>query len=156
VAWRVLILGIGLGPTMSLFNIAVQNAIDHSQVGVATSSTQFFRAIGGTVGVAVFGAVLTHSLATMPAQPGRPALDMAELQRLTAVHMGEGADAQPMDPQVRQATVRAVRAVFVTATGTAIVALFLVSLIPVLPLAHRGPPKKAAPEGAETGSTPGP
>jgi EmrB/QacA subfamily drug resistance transporter len=145
VAWRVLILGIGLGPTMSLFNVAVQNAIDRHQIGVATSSTQFFRAIGGTVGVAVFGAVLTHSLATGPSTPGRPALDMHELQRLTAEHMGEGAAATPMHPEVRQATVRAVRAVFVTATGTAILALFLVSLIPVVPLAHRPKPEKEPP-----------
>ena len=147
VAWRVLVLGIGLGPTMSLFNVAVQNAIERHQIGVATSSTQFFRAIGGTVGVAVFGAVLTHSLATGPSAPGRPALDMHELQRLTAEHMEQGAAAQAMPPEVRDATVRAVRAVFVTATGTAVLALLLVTLIPVVPLAHRGPPK---PEKAET------
>ena len=147
VAWRVLVLGIGLGPTMSLFNVAVQNAIERHQIGVATSSTQFFRAIGGTVGVALFGAVLTHSLATGPSAPGRPALDMHELQRLTAEHMEQGAAAQAMPPEVRDATVRAVRAVFVTATGTAVLALLLVTLIPVVPLAHRGPPK---PEKAET------
>ena len=142
VAWRVLVLGIGLGPTMSLFNVAVQNAIERHQIGVATSSTQFFRAIGGTVGVAVFGAVLTHSLATGPSAPGRPALDMHELQRLTAEHMEEGA-AQDMPPEVRDATVRAVRAVFVTATGTAVLALLLVTLIPVVPLAHRQKTEKA-------------
>jgi EmrB/QacA subfamily drug resistance transporter len=138
VAWRVLILGVGLGPSMSLFNIAVQNAVERTQIGVATSATQFFRQIGGTVGVAVFGAVLTHGLATAGGH-----IDFATLQQLTAEHLN--VPSAPINPEVRAATVQAVRAVFMAATGVAVLALFLVSLIPVVPLAGRGP-KEAASE----------
>ncbi len=44
--------------------IAVQQAVDKSKLGVATSLNQFSRSIGGAIGVAVMGAVLTASLAT--------------------------------------------------------------------------------------------
>lgn len=58
--------GIGLGVTMPIFTLAVQNAFDHSKLGVATASTQLFRSIGGTVGVAILGGVLNNRLANSP------------------------------------------------------------------------------------------
>ena len=61
-AWRMVIVGLGLGPSQSLVNIIVQNAFPPSKIGVATSSTQFFRQIGNTVGIAVFGTLLTLNL----------------------------------------------------------------------------------------------
>jgi len=63
-AWRMAIVGLGLGPSQSLVNLIVQAAFPLSQIGVATSSTQFFRQIGNTVGVAIFGTLLTLNLAT--------------------------------------------------------------------------------------------
>ena len=57
---RIVIIGFGLGITMPVFTIAVQNAVPFSMMGVATSSTQFFRSIGGTVGLAVLGAVMVN------------------------------------------------------------------------------------------------
>lgn len=59
---RTIFIGVGLGITMPVFTIVVQNAFDHSKLGVATASTQLFRAIGGTVGVAIMGSVLNSSL----------------------------------------------------------------------------------------------
>lgn len=59
---RMILTGIGLGITMPIFTIAVQNAFDHSQIGVVTASTQLFRSIGGTVGVAIMGSVLNNTL----------------------------------------------------------------------------------------------
>ena len=58
-----IIIGIGLGSSMLTLLIAVQQAVDKSKLGVATSLNQFSRSIGGAVGVAVMGAVLTASLA---------------------------------------------------------------------------------------------
>jgi EmrB/QacA subfamily drug resistance transporter len=55
-----IVMGFGLGTTFPLFTIAVQNAVDYKFLGVATSSTQFFRSIGGSVGLAIFGTVLTN------------------------------------------------------------------------------------------------
>lgn len=61
---KTIFIGIGLGITMPVFTIVVQNAFDHSKLGVATASTQLFRSIGGTVGVAVMGGILNNSLAS--------------------------------------------------------------------------------------------
>ncbi len=59
---RMIVLGTGIGITMPIFNIAVQNAFEHSLLGVVTSSTQLFRSIGGTVGTAIMASVLNNSL----------------------------------------------------------------------------------------------
>jgi EmrB/QacA subfamily drug resistance transporter len=61
-AWRLAITGIGLGPTQNLFSLVIQNAVPFSELGVASSMSQFSRQIGSTVGVAIFGTFLSHSL----------------------------------------------------------------------------------------------
>ena len=66
-AWLYLylvLIGAGLGLTMLTLLIAVQQAVERSQLGIATSLNQFSRAIGGAFGVAVMGAVLTAGLST--------------------------------------------------------------------------------------------
>ncbi|MDP2731480.1 MAG: MDR family MFS transporter [Dehalococcoidales bacterium] len=60
---NIIITGIGLGVTMPLYTIAVQNAVPYNVLGVATSSTAFFRSIGGAVGLAVFGSVMNNQFA---------------------------------------------------------------------------------------------
>ena len=55
-------LGLGLGLVMPVMNIAVQNEFKQLELGVATSTVQLFRGLGSTVGIAVFGAVLTSGL----------------------------------------------------------------------------------------------
>jgi len=57
------LIGAGLGLTMLTLLIAVQQAVERSQLGVATSLNQFVRSIGGAFGVAIMGAVLTAGLA---------------------------------------------------------------------------------------------
>lgn len=54
--------GAGLGVTMPMFALAVQNAFPHSQMGTVTAATQFFRSIGGTVGVAIMGSLMNNNL----------------------------------------------------------------------------------------------
>ena len=63
--FTIVLLGLGLGTTMPLYTIAVQNAVPYQVMGVATSSTQFFRAIGGTLGLAVLGSVMTNRFASV-------------------------------------------------------------------------------------------
>ena len=60
---NMMVVGIGLGTTMPVFNIAVQNAVPHADLGVATSSVQFLRSIGGSLGAAMFGAILSNRFA---------------------------------------------------------------------------------------------
>jgi EmrB/QacA subfamily drug resistance transporter len=55
--------GIGMGLTMVPMLIAVQNAVPRADLGAATSMTQFFRSIGGAVGLSVMGAVMARRLA---------------------------------------------------------------------------------------------
>jgi EmrB/QacA subfamily drug resistance transporter len=57
-------LGCGMGLTMVTLIIAVQNAVPRAQMGVATSANMFFRQIGGALGVAVLGTVLSAGLQT--------------------------------------------------------------------------------------------
>jgi MFS family permease len=61
---NIVITGFGLGITMPLYTIAVQNAVPYNLLGVATSSTAFFRSIGGSVGLAVFGSVMNNRFAS--------------------------------------------------------------------------------------------
>ncbi|MDA8209612.1 MAG: MDR family MFS transporter [Actinomycetota bacterium] len=60
------VLGVGLGGVMQVLVIAVQNAVPYKSLGTATSAATFFRSIGGSFGVAVFGTIfntrLTHLL----------------------------------------------------------------------------------------------
>ncbi len=57
------LLGAGLGVVMPVMTLAVQNEFSQQDLGVATSSSQLFRSLGSTVGIAVFGAMLTAGIA---------------------------------------------------------------------------------------------
>jgi EmrB/QacA subfamily drug resistance transporter len=59
----VLVGGVGMGLTMVPMLIAVQSAVARSDLGAATSMTQFFRTIGGTVGLSLMGAIMARKLA---------------------------------------------------------------------------------------------
>jgi MFS family permease len=67
-------MGIGMGFITNACVIAVQNSVDWEQRGVATASTQFFRSIGGSISVAIMGALLNSRMAARLADiPGAPA-----------------------------------------------------------------------------------
>ncbi|MGW3344856.1 MFS transporter [Nonomuraea rubra] len=89
-----LVLGVGLGMTMQVLVIVVQNAVDFKDLGVATSGATFFRSIGGSFGVATLGSVFAATLnddlrevlrgARLPPgfDPGRIQEDPTVIQRL--------------------------------------------------------------------------
>ena len=58
-----IVYGIGLGMAMQLYTLVVQNGAAPRDMGVATASTQFFRNVGSTVGIAIFGTIMTSGLA---------------------------------------------------------------------------------------------
>lgn len=62
VVWRMLVLGIGLGPTIPLLNLAMQNAVPFAYMGTAVANRQFFQQLGQAIGAAVFGVILTTTL----------------------------------------------------------------------------------------------
>jgi EmrB/QacA subfamily drug resistance transporter len=57
------VLGASLGLILQVLVIAVQNSVDYADLGAATSGATFFRSIGGSFGVSVFGAVFSNRLA---------------------------------------------------------------------------------------------
>ena len=58
----VLVIGFGLGMVMQVLVLAVQNAVEPRVMGVATSGSIMFRQIGGSVGIAAFGAIFANQL----------------------------------------------------------------------------------------------
>jgi EmrB/QacA subfamily drug resistance transporter len=60
VSLYIIILGLGMGLIMPTITIAVQTAFSIEQRAVVTSSTQFFRSIGSTLGVTILGVVLNN------------------------------------------------------------------------------------------------
>jgi EmrB/QacA subfamily drug resistance transporter len=57
-----ILLGAGFGLAMPILAAAIQNSVDQSDLGAATASAMFFRSLGGTVGIAVAGVVMTDRL----------------------------------------------------------------------------------------------
>lgn len=55
-------LGIGVGMTLPVFDLASQNAFPHHQIGIITAMLQFIRNIGGTLGSAIWGAFLASNI----------------------------------------------------------------------------------------------
>ena len=58
-----LVLGTGLGLAQQQYTLLVQNAVARRDLGVATAATQFFRNVGSTVGIAIFGSLMTSGMA---------------------------------------------------------------------------------------------
>jgi hypothetical protein len=82
-------MGLGLGLVMQVLVLAVQNAVDYAELGVATSGATLFRSMGGSLGTAVLGAIftnrLTSELAGSPAAGvGSGSIDPSAVERLPA------------------------------------------------------------------------
>jgi len=67
-----IVAGLGMGAVFPTLGTAAQHAVDWHQRGVATSSNQFFRSIGGTLGVSVLGGLMTRSMDSGLQQSGAP------------------------------------------------------------------------------------
>jgi EmrB/QacA subfamily drug resistance transporter len=115
------VIGVGMGCMFQTFVIATQNRVDVSDLGVATAAIQFFRSMGGSVAVAVLGALL---VARLPAG--------VDPNRLTA------GGAQVPDA-AREALNHATHAVFVAVVPVAAVVLVLAFLLPEHPLRTQRP-----------------
>ncbi|AWN23575.1 MFS transporter [Deinococcus irradiatisoli] len=97
------VLGVGIGPALPLFNLAIQNAVQRWEIGVATSSGQFFQQMGSTIGTAVFGAVLTSGLSSelntqlAPIKADAPPAIRAQLDAMSKTSSGGGAGRSSFD-----------------------------------------------------------
>jgi hypothetical protein len=57
------VLGLGIGLVLQVLVLAVQNSVEHRDLGIATSSATLFRSLGGAFGASIFGAILSNRLA---------------------------------------------------------------------------------------------
>ena len=125
-----LVLGLGLGLVMQVLVLAAQNAVDYKYLGVASSGSTLFRQVGGSIGVAIFGAIFANRLAAnlaakLPAGAHvTSAPNPAALKRLPpAAHTA-----------YITAITDALHPVFLAAAGTAVLAFVLTWLLRDVPL----------------------
>ena len=110
------LLGCGLGMVMQVLILAVQNAVEFRHMGVATSGATLFRSIGGSVGVAAFGAVFSHGL-------------HARLEKVLA----DGVELpQPLTPDVIHHLPPALHAQYLDAFAGALHTVYLVAAVVVV------------------------
>jgi EmrB/QacA subfamily drug resistance transporter len=134
---EMVLLGIGIGLTMQVLIVAGQNAVEHRHLGLVTSLAQFFRELGGSVGVAVFGAVFASRIGAELARhlPG------AQARALGGSLRGGPAQLKTLSPAVHHAVAQAVAAavdtVFAWALPFSALALLLTLLLRELPLRDR-------------------
>ncbi|GLX05976.1 MDR family MFS transporter [Microbispora sp. NBRC 16548] len=134
--------GAGLGFTMQTIVTAIQNAVERSDMGVATSSATFFRMMGAAIGTAIMGAVLTNRLAhhltaefggRMP--PGR--VDANNVQAIQQLP-------QPFKNHVLVAFTSAIDDVFLASLPFVALALVVAFFLKEIPLAARSTEGPAA------------
>lgn len=131
-------LGFGLGLVMPNLTVALQNSVDRRHLGVATSSSAFIRSLGGALGVAVAGAVVTarmhHLLGPTWSQPGPSGRSLLELgvQEIALI---------PEDQRhiLMGAYRHAIATTFITGACVAALAFCIVLFLPERPLRSRGP-----------------
>ncbi len=138
------LVGMGLGFSMQTIVIALQNAIDFKHMGVATSANTFFRSVGGTVGVAIFGTIYANRLAhDLPnaiqtvasknpaAMAGATPESLAQLKNNTEV-------LQTLSPELRDGILHAFthgfHSVFLSALPVVLLGLFVALFLRETPL----------------------
>ncbi len=129
------VLGLGIGSVMQVLVLAVQNAVDYADLGVATSGATLFRSIGGSVGTAVLGSIFSNRLASELASALPPSA--AKGLGGSVAHANPAALSK-LPPAAHaayiQAFTNALSTVFVVAAGVAVVAFVLSWLLEQRPL----------------------
>jgi EmrB/QacA subfamily drug resistance transporter len=152
VVGAMLVVGVGLGLVLQVLVIAVQNAVDHRDLGVATSGATLFRLIGGSLGTAALGVVFASRLAAaLTGVAGAEALHGA----LSGAGLTPAAIAA-LPPVLRAsyaaAFAQATHAAFVVATAVAFCGFAVSWLLPERPLRDTVA-RRAAEVGVEMGET---
>ena len=119
-------MGVGMGLSVPAFLIAVQSAVRRDQLGVATSTVQFSRSIGGTLGVSILGALLSSTLASRLLSAG---IDPATVSLNSLLDPLASASAKIEGP-LRQALGFSIAQLFLMALFAALVALVVVFFAP--------------------------
>jgi MFS family permease len=116
------VLGLGIGVTFPNLTTAIQNAVERHNLGAATATSAFFRSLGGAVGVALSGAILTARLQTL--MPGG-------IRSLSPDNLMSATEHAAVVFAYRQA----LSSTFLTGAAIALIACAIVALSPERPLA---------------------
>jgi EmrB/QacA subfamily drug resistance transporter len=128
-----MILGLGLGMVMQVLVLAVQNAVDRSVMGVATSGSTLFRQIGGSIGVALFGTIFASREHVELGRRLPAGADIPKTINPEGIkHLPEQAHAAFAD-----AFAAALHPVFLTAAGISLIAFVLTWFLREVPLQTR-------------------
>ena len=127
-----LVLGLGLGMVMQVLVIAVQNAVEYRDLGVATSGATLFRLVGGSIGTAILGAVFSARLASrlrevMPAGAGESLGRGMSLQTLAQLPA-------PTRAMYLEAFTGSIDTIFLIAACVSLVGAVLALMLPERPL----------------------
>ncbi len=140
VVWRLFLVGLGIGPSQSIFNVIAQSAAPLKQVGVATSTSMFLRQTGGLIGVSIFGAILTAQLTaslTKILPPGTH-IDLGEMR---AMSMGaEAGGPMQAPPFLAAALADAMSYIFIASMVIIALGFIAICFIPTIELRSRNEP----------------
>jgi EmrB/QacA subfamily drug resistance transporter len=132
------VLGLGMGCLMQMMSLIAQNSVELKDMGVASSARMFFQQMGGSLGVAAFGAVFAHKLTEAMSGVGAAAgakVSGASLDPTTVT---------TLPPAVREVVftgiAHAVQSVFLWVTPASVLVFLLAFLIKEVPLRGRGAP----------------
>jgi EmrB/QacA subfamily drug resistance transporter len=148
-----LVVGVGIGLVMQVLVLVVQNDARPQEIGVATSTATFFRSVGGSFGVAIFGAIFAARLAAqirqLPAGAAKQLTGGVHLTPQQAKHLPPAVHAEFL-----HAFAHALHGVFLWGMLLAIVPFVLAWLLKEVPLRTTlaGPAEFAA-EQAAAGAT---
>ena len=132
----IFILGLGLGCIFPVVTTAVQNAVPRAQLGTATAAGVMFRQIGGSLAVAVFGAMFTARLALGMAASGVAMDEGVELGPRSLAMLPEAAKVA-----VSGVVVDAIQPIFWVLLGISLAGLLFALALKELPLQNRVVPK---------------
>jgi EmrB/QacA subfamily drug resistance transporter len=116
-----LVVGVGIGLVMQVLVLVVQNDVRREEIGVATSTATFFRSVGGSFGVAIFGTIFASRLADQ----------LAQLPASVTARLGAGVH---LDPEQARNLPAAVHADFLHAFAHSLHGVFLFGMaVAVIP-----------------------
>jgi len=147
-AFYYVVLGLGMGFLMQMVSLIAQNSVEQKDMGVASSARMFFQQIGGSLGVAAFGAVfarkLIGSLSSAAGTGGRISASGGQLDPATVNSLPA-----PVKHDVFFAIAHAVESVFIWALPAAVLIFVLALFIREVPLRGRASADQPASEQPE-------
>ncbi|HWV36235.1 MAG TPA: MFS transporter, partial [Thermomicrobiales bacterium] len=150
IAFYAFFFGLGLGFTMQTVMVAVQNAVQFRDMGVATSSLTFTRSLGGAIGTAIFGAILNSRLTThLTDLAVSTGFDLSSLPKeATGNIQAMQSLPEPAKSLVLGAYTDALTDLFLVAIPFVFVSLLIALMLKEIPLRSGNPEAVAGTEGA--------